>query len=36
IREGSIQACKEKGLVRIEGKDYEIQDGDIVYFRFNV
>jgi len=36
MREGSIQACKEKGLVRIEGRDYEIQDGDIAYFRFNV
>jgi hypothetical protein len=36
IREKSIQACKEKGMVKIEGKDYEIQDGDIVYFRFNV
>jgi GTP-binding protein YchF len=36
IREGSIQRCKEKGLVRIEGKDYEVQDGDILYFRFNV
>ncbi len=36
IREGSIQACKEKGLMRLEGKDYEVQDGDIIYFRFNV
>ena len=36
IREGSIQACKEKGLMRLEGKDYEVQDGDVIYFRFNV
>ena len=33
---GSMQACKEKGLVRSEGKDYIMQDGDIVLFRFNV
>jgi len=32
---GSTQA-KEKGLVRLEGKDYIIQDGDVVLFRFNV
>ena len=36
IREGSMQAAKEKGLVRSEGKDYIMQDGDIVLFRFNV
>lgn len=36
IRAGSIPAAKEKGLVRIEGKDHVILDGDIVYFRFNV
>ena len=29
-------AAKEKGLVRLEGKDYVMQDGDIVLFRFNV
>ncbi len=32
----SMQACKEKGLVRSEGKEYVMQDGDIVLFRFNV
>jgi hypothetical protein len=32
---GSIIAAKEKGLVRIEGRDHPIADGDIVYFRFN-
>ena len=33
---GSMQAAKEKGLVRSEGKDYVINDGDVVLFRFNV
>ena len=33
---GSMNAAKEKGLVRSEGKEYVIQDGDIVLFRFNV
>ncbi len=33
---GSMQAAKEKGKVRSEGKDYVMQDGDIVLFRFNV
>ncbi len=33
---GSMNACKEKGLIRSEGKDYVVQDGDIVLFRFNV
>ena len=36
IREGSMNAAKEKGLVRSEGKDYIMKDGDIVLFRFNV
>ncbi len=36
IREGSMAAAKEKGLVRSEGKEYVIQDGDVVLFRFNV
>lgn len=36
IKEGSMAAAKEKGLVRSEGKDYVIADGDIVLFRFNV
>ncbi|MBR6108391.1 MAG: redox-regulated ATPase YchF [Clostridia bacterium] len=36
IENGTMQACKEKGLVRSEGKDYVMQDGDIVVFRFNV
>lgn len=33
---GSMTACKEKGLVRSEGKDYVMKDGDIALFRFNV
>ena len=36
IREGSMVAAREKGLVRSEGKDYIMQDGDIVLFKFNV
>ena len=35
-REGSMAAVKEKGLLRLEGKDYIMQDGDIVLFKFNV
>ena len=33
---GSVSAAKEKGLLRSEGKDYVVQDGDMIYFRFNV
>ena len=33
---GSMAACKEKGLVRSEGKDYVMQDGDVTLVRFNV
>lgn len=33
---GSMAACREKGLVRSEGKDYVMQDGDVALFRFNV
>lgn len=33
---GNMVVAKEKGLVRIEGKDYIMQDGDVVLFRFNV
>ena len=36
MREGSTAACKEKGLMRSEGKEYVMRDGDIVLFRFNV
>ncbi len=33
---GSMAACREKGLVRSEGRDYVMQDGDVTLFRFNV
>ncbi|MGN0361559.1 MAG: redox-regulated ATPase YchF [Bilifractor sp.] len=33
---GSYPAAREKGLVRMEGKDYVVQDGDVIIFRFNV
>lgn len=33
---GSMLAAKEKGLVRIEGKEYIVKDGDVMHFRFNV
>jgi hypothetical protein len=36
IKYASEPAVREKGLMRVEGKDYEVQDGDIIYFRFNV
>ena len=36
MREGSMVAAREKGLIRSEGKEYIMQDGDIVLFKFNV
>ena len=36
MKEGSMVAAREKGLVRSEGKEYIMQDGDIVLFKFNV
>ncbi len=36
MREGSMNAVREKGLLQSEGKDYVMKDGDIVVFRFNV
>ena len=33
---GSMNLCREKGLIRSEGKDYVMQDGDVTLFRFNV
>lgn len=36
IENGSLASAKEKGLVRIEGKEYVVQDGDVIHFRFNV
>jgi GTP-binding protein YchF len=34
--EGSMNACRDKGLIRSEGKDYVMKDGDVTLFRFNV
>ena len=36
VENGSMAACREKGLIRSEGKDYIMKDGDITLFRFNV
>jgi hypothetical protein len=36
VSSGSMAAAKEKGLVRSEGKDYVVQEGDVMLFRFNV
>lgn len=36
MRLGSEQAVKEAGLYKVEGKEYVVQDGDVMYFRFNV
>jgi ribosome-binding ATPase len=33
---GSMNAAKDKGLLRLEGKEYVVQDGDVMHFRFNV
>jgi len=33
---GSMVKVKEKGLFRLEGKEYPVEDGDIINFRFNV
>jgi len=36
MEKGSFNGAKEAGLVRLEGKEYIVQDGDIINFRFNV
>lgn len=36
VKAGSMRVAKEKGLLRLEGKTYEVKDGDIVNFRFHV
>ncbi len=36
LQSGSVVAAKEKGILRLEGRDYQIQDGDVIYFRFKV
>jgi GTP-binding protein YchF len=36
VSNGSMNAAKEKGLLRLEGKEYVVEDGDVMHFRFNV
>ena len=36
IAAGSWVACRDRGTLRLEGKEYVMQDGDVVNFRFNV
>jgi GTP-binding protein YchF len=36
VAAGSLPACRERGTLRLEGKEYVVRDGDIVHFRFNV
>jgi ribosome-binding ATPase len=36
LAEGSLGACRAKGTLRLEGRDYVVQDGDVITFRFNV
>lgn len=36
LENGSLSACRSKGLIRSEGRDYIIKDGDVIEFRFNV
>ena len=33
---GSLTACREQGILRLEGKTYPVKDGDVVHYRFNV
>ena len=35
VKSGSFQAAKENAAIRLEGKDYIVQDGDVIYFRFS-
>ena len=36
LRLKTLHACKEAALLRLEGKEYVMQDGDVAHFRFNV
>jgi len=36
MRYGTMKACRDAGVLRVEGRDYIVADGDIVNFRFNV
>jgi ribosome-binding ATPase YchF (GTP1/OBG family) len=36
LENGSLAVCRTKGLIRSEGRDYIVRDGDVIEFRFNV
>jgi GTP-binding protein YchF len=36
VAAGSLAACRERGTLRLEGRDYPVQDGDVIEFKFNV
>jgi ribosome-binding ATPase YchF (GTP1/OBG family) len=36
VAAGSLAACRERGTLRLEGKDYEVKDGDVINFRFAI
>ena len=36
VKLGSVAAAREKGLYRLEGKEYLVKDGDVMVFKFNV
>ena len=36
LEAGSMSACKTAGTFRLEGKEYLVQEGDVIHFRFNV
>ena len=36
VRLGSLAACRDQGVLKLEGKDYVVRDGDVAHFRFNV
>jgi len=36
VKAGSFKALKERGLLRLESKEYTVQDGEIMHFRFNL
>jgi hypothetical protein len=36
VAAGSLAACRERGTLRLEGKEYVVRDGDVINFRFNV
>jgi ribosome-binding ATPase YchF (GTP1/OBG family) len=36
VAHGGEQGAKEAGRLRVEGKDYQVRDGDVMHFRFNV